>query len=222
MTSQRALPINVDLTASSKNIHKDNSAHVLSNIYHQDVALTCFSNKASWATSQAAKLFSRENIGTLIHYQGPIDQSLMVKIAEKFDGKTHASLLLGHIELMLDMFSTLFEPEEIGIRILACNEARSPDFHRPKNIVRMVSTLGGTGEQWVSPEHIKFMPLKPRQLSPAIQQPDQKYIHELQNGDIALMKGTQWQEHEDSAITCASPLFLSQENKLCIYIDLIK
>ena len=222
MRNNTAAPLEYSGLNQTASCQTSPSANVLSNIYNKEVTLTCFSNKSSWAVTHAAQLFAKQNLGTVMQYQGEINQDLFDEIQFKLDGSTHASLLVQHIELMLEMFEVLFEPKEIGLRLIACDTSLSPHFHQPQNLVRMASTLGGLGERWVAPDEVKFLPLEPNQLKPAVKAPLPHHISQLQDGEIALMKGTQWIDHEESAITCASPTFSKNESKLCVYIDFIE
>ena len=222
MSHNTAAPLEYSELNQTASCQISASADVLSNIYNKEVTLTCFSKKSSWAISHAAQLFAKQNLGTVIQYQGEINKDLFEEILFKLEGSTHASLLAQHIELMLEMFEVLFEPKEIGLRLIACDTSLSPHFHQPQNLVRMTSTLGGLGERWIAPDEVKFLPLAPNQLKPEIKAPLPHHISQLQDGDIALMKGAQWVDHEKSVITCASPAFCNNEFKLCIYIDFIE
>lgn len=200
----------------------NNHATVLSQIYDADTAISCYCNPCGWALSNAAQLFAKQNLGDVLRYQGSIDDDLYNNIEQLLRGAPHASLIFDHIKTMLEMFEALLEPEEIGLRILACDYARSPNFHQPHTVVRMMSTLGGEGERWIEPGYITYLPLEHGQLTPQIKDPEPHHINALCNGDIALIKGLNWLEQEHNTLYFSSPEFHTQQAKLCVYIDYLK
>ncbi|MDK1288028.1 DUF1826 domain-containing protein [Pseudoalteromonas umbrosa] len=197
----------------------DDSASILSKIYEPDTALTCFCSPANWAKSNAAIHYVKKASDNFFQYQGVIENELFEQVKSLFSSTTHGDLLFEHIELMLLMFQELFEPKEIGLRILPCTYSLSPAFHFQNGIVKMMSTLGGSGERWVEKEFVKYHPLEKNQLAPAIKEPRECDINTLCNGDIALVKGKNWEDQEHNAVVCSSPVFDINESKLCIYID---
>jgi hypothetical protein len=138
-----------------------------------------------------------------------------------FCHRSHGNLIAEHVELMLTLFNALFEPKEVGLRVLCCKEAHSPAFHENKMITRMTSSLGGTGERWIEREHAQYYPLEKGQISAQLKAPHTNDINHLCDGDIAIYKGTNWLEHEHSALISASPEFNKTDAKLCIYIDFL-
>jgi hypothetical protein len=115
----------------------DNHAHILSEIYQTNAALACYCSAANWALSQAAKKFASQQHGEVLRYQGAVNNDLASNIDSIFQTSTHGNLITNHVMLMLDMFVTLFEPKEIGLRIISCDHAHSPAFHQNQMIVRM-------------------------------------------------------------------------------------
>lgn len=199
----------------------EDSASVLSKIYETDTALTCFCCPSSWAKSNAAIHYVKKAQDSHFQYQGAIDRELFDRIRAMFSSTTHGDLLFEHIELMLAMFEELFEPKEIGLRILPSHYSISPAFHFQNGIVKMMSTLGGSGERWLEKDFVQYHLLEKNQLAPAIKQPKACDVNTLCNGDIALVKGKNWVDQEHNAVVCASPTFDNEESKLCIYIDYI-
>ncbi|MBE0365554.1 hypothetical protein PULV_b0149 [Pseudoalteromonas ulvae UL12] len=199
----------------------DNNAHILSEIYQSNAALACYCCPANWALSQAAKKVATAQTGEILRYQGKVDNDLAKQIDELFQTSTHGNLITNHVMLMLDMFNTLFEPKEIGLRILSCDHAHSPAFHQNQMIVRMASTLGGTGEQWITHQDATFLPMQATDTRHRIKQPEPAVINHFCEGDIAVYKGTNWIDQEVHALISASPEFKGHDPRLCIYIDFL-
>ena len=93
------------------------SPSILSTIYNPNVSLACYCNPANWALSNASKQFSKKQSGNSLQLQGAFDDKMIKAVSNFFSGTSHASLIEKHISLMLDMFISLFEPKEIGLRI---------------------------------------------------------------------------------------------------------
>ena len=197
------------------------SANILSEIYQVNASLACYCSPANWALSQAAKKFASQKHGEILRYQGAVNNDLSEHISAIFQTSTHGNLITNHAMLMLDMFVTLFEPKEIGIRILSCDHAHSPAFHQNQMSARMTSTIGGTGERWITHEDAEFLPMQPNDTRHQIKQPNQSIINHFCDGDIAVYKGSQWIDHEVHALITASPEFKGHDARLCIYIDFL-
>ena len=196
-------------------------ANILGEIYQPNIALSCFCSPASWALSNAARLFCAKQQGELLRFQGAIDEALFSEVDTLFKDAPHGDLIINHILLMLDMFDALFEPGRIGIRILSCDYPRSPLFHHNKTVVRMTSSLGGSGERWLTQQDAVIHPLEKDQITAKISPISENRINHFYDGDIALYKGTHWQDHEELALITSSPSFLESESRLCVYIDLL-
>ncbi|KZN36696.1 hypothetical protein N474_17355 [Pseudoalteromonas luteoviolacea CPMOR-2] len=197
----------------------DDVAGVFSNIYDSNTSLTCYCSPSSWAATQAAQSYVKKAHEEGFQYQGSISEELLKEIEAIFKDTSHGDLLYNHVALMVEMFQALFEPKEIGLRILPCMHSLSPAFHEQKGIVKMVSTIGGSGERWVERQFVKFAPLERHQISPTILQPKENDVNTLCDGDIALFKGKDWLDQEHNAVITASPAFGEQCAKLCVYID---
>ncbi|KZN64424.1 DUF1826 domain-containing protein [Pseudoalteromonas luteoviolacea] len=197
----------------------DDVAGVLSNIYDLDTSLACYCSPSSWAMTQAAQSYVKKASYEGFQYQGAISEELLKEVELLFKNTTHGDLIYQHISLMCEMFQALLEPKEIGLRVLPCTQGLSPAFHEQKGVVKMVSTLGGSGERWVEKQFIKYAPLEKNQISPTIIQPKISDVNSLCDGDIALFKGKDWLEQEHNAVITASPSFSAQCAKICIYID---
>ena len=196
-------------------------AHILSDIYQTNAALACYCSPADWALSNAAKKVANQHSGELLRYQGSINNELATQVSAVFDAATHGNLITNHTMLMLDMFATLFEPKEIGLRILSCDHAHSPAFHQNQMIVRMASALGGPGEQWITHQDAEFLPMQATDTRHRIQPPKQNVINHFCEGDIAVYKGTNWIDQEVHALITSSPKFEGHDARLCIYIDFL-
>ncbi|MBQ4845939.1 DUF1826 domain-containing protein [Pseudoalteromonas sp. MMG005] len=212
---------NLQIQKYSSHYIIDSNASVLPHIYNSETSLVCYCQPASWALSRAAQSFVTRHPDDRFTYQGEISPKLIQQLSSKFTPSPHGNLILGHIELMLEMFNTLLQPEEIGLRVIACQHAHSPAFHENRMIARMTSSLGGSGEQWIERQDAQYFPLQKNQTTAQIKPPQAHTINSLCDGDIAIYKGTSWLEHEHNALISASPTFNDKDAKLCVYIDFI-
>ena len=91
--------------------------------------------------------------------------------------------LIQAISTLSEMFCYLFELESLGFRMQILDRAMCPKFHRDYVPCRLVMTLKGQGTQWVDD----------RCAAEALG--DDQYqgrYHQLNEGDIALLKGAGW------------------------------
>lgn len=91
------------------------------------------------------------------------------------------------------MFCYLFDLKQTGLRLAALDNAMCPKFHVDKIPCRLVTTYHGVATQWL-PHHVadrsklgsgsNGLPDDETGLHP-----HQKHIQQLNDGDVALLKG---------------------------------
>ena len=113
---------------------------------------------------------------------------------------------IADIAMLLDMFAYLFEASRLGVRINTLERAMCPRFHVDHVPVRLVTTYGGAGTQWL-PEHFANRQGlgKPSAQGPCEIIRDQSGIAQLQPGHVALLKGERWEGNEGRGLIHRSP-----------------
>ncbi|MZI91836.1 DUF1826 domain-containing protein [Vibrio sp. CAIM 722] len=131
--------------------------------------------------------------------------------------------LSDHIAELIDMFALLFELEEIGVRLTSLNSTMCPRFHIDRVPCRLITTLSGQATEWLSDADVQRCHLGPRGAEVSdldvglYQSPEQ--VQQMHIGDVALLKGSQWEGNEDNAIVHRSPALLPNENRLLLTLD---
>jgi hypothetical protein len=120
------------------------------------------------------------------------------------------------------LFADLFELSSVGIRLSVLDTTMCPRFHTDNVPCRLVTTYIGKGTEWL-PEyavdrtklgHVSSG-LKDSESGVYLTKSD---IQQLNAGDVALMKGTGWNDYE-APITHRSPNIVSDERRLVLTLD---
>jgi hypothetical protein len=112
----------------------------------------------------------------------------------------------------IELFSTLFEPEAMALRLVTLTTAMCPRFHSDQVPARLVSTLYGPPTEWLPENAVDRSALGAGGMDPCN---NHHAIQQLQCGDLALLKGEGWLGNEGRSLVHRSPavktsrLFLS-------------
>lgn len=90
-----------------------------------------------------------------------------------------STAVLERARLLVDLHSALFGAELVGVRVTLTEKPLCPSFHVNKLHCRLITTLAGTGTQWVTG------PLYAASEAAAVQQ--------LPPGAVGWFKGLAWQ-----------------------------
>jgi hypothetical protein len=121
-------------------------------------------------------------------------------------GKEHA---IKDIYLLADMLTCLFDCREVGLRLTAINTAMCPRFHVDNIPVRLITTYIGSGTEWLpnenaSPSQWNYAANKMTDIELSSHEALGD-IEQLNCFDVALLKGSAWDEDHMPAIhrSCA-------------------
>ncbi|UTW13077.1 DUF1826 domain-containing protein [Marinobacterium rhizophilum] len=117
--------------------------------------------------------------------------------------------LIADIELLVDMFSCLFEQRRVGLRLEWLTRAMCPKFHVDHLPCRLVTTYLGRTTHWISHEQ--------RQREPG----NESDFQQLAEGDVALLKGEGWFNNEGRGILHRSPDVAGTPGRLFLSLDTI-
>jgi hypothetical protein len=215
-----APPIEVKIRRA---IISDNPS-VLTDIYHDDV------NLAIWQRPlpDSITLCIQDLIA-----QKPAFRTLMAvtpsnineNISECFDGIDSNKELCEHISLLVDMFCTLFDLKEAGLRLKLLDSPMCPKFHVDKVPCRLVTTFYGSGTEWLPHNAVNrnklgsnSSGLQDESSGIMLQSSD---IQQLSSGDIALLKGESWHNNEHAGLVHRSPALEPHEHRLLLTLDFI-
>ncbi|MBU2979571.1 DUF1826 domain-containing protein [Alteromonas sp. C1M14] len=172
---------------------------VFSEVFKESVSVACwqrpehsvvsayFNNAAPALKIGIRSVFSLSTLKENLHEQLP-----------EGIGKSQA---IDDIYLLADMLTCLFDCQEVGLRLAALNQAMCPKFHRDNIPVRLISTYMGPATEWIPNECIS--PDEP--LSKSLKRIKDEHIVQLATRDVALFKGSAWDENHQGAVhrSCA-------------------
>lgn len=197
--------------------------NILADIYQEDVNIAIWQNELSGlATQQTNDLRqSSEHVNMVL---AATPDNVVAQLMENHALADKAALCQ-HIQILLDMFCTLFELKRAGLRLTLLDKAMCPKFHIDKIPCRLVSTLGGPATEWLAFEDVDYTKLG---LASVGLSDDESgvYLHanaiqQMQAGDVALLKGSGWQNNQDAALVHRSPQVINNEKRLVITLDFI-
>lgn len=116
---------------------------------------------------------------------------------------------LENINELLEMFSCLFDAETLGLRINTLERSMCPRFHVDHVPVRLVTTYGGAGTEWLPAAYADCSKLG-RQAGGVVDENsgiicNAEAIQQLRTGDVALLKGENWEGNEGRGLIHRSP-----------------
>lgn len=122
------------------------------------------------------------------------------------------------VVMVADMFSCLFGLERIGLRLSVLNKTMCPRFHTDKVPCRLITTYAGKGTEWLD------LAMSDYSAQTACNETNAEHgtIRSLDEGDIALLKGENWEGNEGLGIIHRSPVLAANETRVLLTLDLFE
>lgn len=209
---------------------------VLSHIYNDDITIVIWQRGLSDDTAayvqallQSPQKIALKLVATPHKLQQELQRIFPEIISTNENPFTHHELLQDINEL-LDMFSCLFDATTIGLRINTLERSMCPRFHVDHVPVRLVTTYGGAGTQWLPAAYGDCSKLGPKALGLMDETSaivgNAQVIQQLNAGDVALLKGENWAGNEGRGLIHRSPMCNSADiapaqRRLLITCDLV-
>ena len=212
----------------SKHVSQGESPAIFTDIYQEDVNIATWKRDLSSETQDSVKKFLALNP----KFQSEMivtPQDVFSRVSESFDGISDVSNLTElkrDIAELTDMFCCLFEIEQVGLRLQSLDSVMCPRFHVDRVPCRLVTTYQGVATEWLPHEVINHTKLGrgsnglPDSISGLYK--NHNDIQKLNCGDVALLKGTLWQENGDLGLVHRSPELSSGENRLLLTLDFVQ
>jgi len=207
---------------------KDSNANVLPHIYDQNTNIVIWQRDLEQVLTNAVNtLISTNAIKPLELAVSPDDAFDKLVTALKPDDnnrdETHA--LCKDIALLVEMFCCLFDLKRAGLRLKILDKPMCPRFHVDKIPCRLVTTYQGIATQWLNHSDVDRSKLGTGNLG----KPDEESglfkslnnINQLNQGDVALLKGEYWDENEGAGLVHRSPPVAANEQRLLLTLDFI-
>ena len=195
---------------------------VLSDIYQDDCNIVVWTRDLTAQLQQVVNEFLLSN---------PSFQTAMTLSPQAAYGPIHQALgsseltasLSSDIAELVDMFCCLFDLGQVGLRLTALDKAMCPKFHVDNVPCRLVTTYQGAATQWLPHPLVDRSKLgrgsegKPDGESGLFASPGD--IQQLGCGDVALLKGSNWEGNEQAGLVHRSPALSEGERRLFLSLD---
>lgn len=207
---------------------KDNNANVLPHIYDQNTNIVIWQRDLEQALTNAVNtLISTNAIKPLELAVSPDDafDKLVTALKPDDNNRDETDALCKDIALLVEMFCCLFDLKRAGLRLKILDKPMCPRFHVDKIPCRLVTTYQGVATQWLNHSDVERSKLGTGNLG----KPDEESglfkslnnINQLNQGDVALLKGEYWDENEGAGLVHRSPPVAANEQRLLLTLDFI-
>ncbi|MEM7018704.1 MAG: DUF1826 domain-containing protein [Pseudomonadota bacterium] len=152
-------------------------------------------------------------------------QNAFTSISKLFSTSACKTELSEDIAELVDMFCTLFELEQAGLRLKVLHKPMCPRFHVDNVPCRLVTTYQGIATEWLPHDAVDRTKLGtgnnglPDELSGLFQ--NEQDIRQLTSSDVALFKGELWPGNKNAGLVHRSPSLPSRERRLLLTLDFV-
>ena len=201
-----------------------NHISVLTDIYKEDVNIAVWQNQLPEAVLADVDAIMIESKRLQVKVSVTPTDVIEELLASAYQLKEQKALC-DYIKLLVDMFCTLFEIKNVGLRLAILDQAMCPKFHVDKIPCRLVTTLSGIGTQWLPEDQVDRSKLGigslglPDSTSGIMR--NQTSIKNMSVGDVSLLKGEGWYNNENNGAVHRSPALSSNERRLLLTLDFI-
>ncbi len=197
---------------------------VLASIYQPDHNIAIWQRSLSNEFEKSIQQLLNEDI-QLALVQSVTPQSCFDYIQKKLVGHACAEGLAEDIALIVDMFCCLFDLKEAGLRLTTLDKPMCPKFHVDRLPCRLVTTYVGSATQWLKNDYIDRSKLGSGSLGQLDKlsglYKSELMIEQMNNGDVALLKGSGWEGNEKFGLVHRSPALALCERRLLLTLDMI-
>ncbi|KOO58623.1 hypothetical protein WH43_08600 [Rheinheimera sp. KL1] len=158
------------------------SAEVLTQIFEPDVNLAIWQRDSNDLISAYAQSLSDFQALQFVAEPKELTSILEQRLPEA-EGKTN---FIADLELLSQMLACLMDCTAVGFRLKRLEKAMCPRFHTDHVALRLLVTYSGAGTEWQS----EASALQHQQIGAE---------------DVALLKGSAWNDSKESAIWHRSP-----------------
>ena len=194
----------------------------LSAIYRAEINISIWRRQLDQSIDRAAQLIIKKKPN--LQFSSVVKtKTLLDTLINSLSDDSEMLPLYNDMLLLVDMFCFLFDIKEAGLRLTVLKEVMCARFHVDRVPCRLVSTYCGVGTEWIPNHWVDRSKLGAgNQGLPDAQSGiygKTEYIHCLQAGDVALLKGEQWVENEGKGLVHRSPKPKQHQNRLLLTLD---
>ena len=207
---------------------KECDANVLPQIYNQDTNIVIWKRGLEQTLTNAVNTllttYALKPIELALSPDDAFDQ-LITALKPEDNNRDEVNTLCEDIVLLVEMFCCLFDLKRAGLRLTVLERPMCPRFHVDKIPCRLVTTYQGVATQWLNHSDVNRSKLGTGNLG----KPDEESglfenlsnINQLQQGDVALLKGEYWDDNEGAGLVHRSPPVAANEQRLLLTLDFI-
>lgn len=213
----------VNCSVEPRPYSESEDATVLTNIFDEHTHIAIWKRQISSSIQQAAAALIEDNPTFRTAVMVTPDNAL-----ENFNkslSKISCPSLSEDIAELVGMFCLLFDTERAGVRLSVLDNAMCPKFHVDRIPCRLLTTYQGVATQWLPQDSVDRSKLghgskgKDDHESGLFENPLD--IQQLNQGDVAILKGDLWDGSEGVGVVHRSPQVENDEHRLLLTMDIV-
>ncbi len=220
-------PTHIDMI-KTRTISQSKQAKVLSNIFQEKHNLAIWQRTLppTLLTAINAFLLSNSTFSCTLAVTPDNAHSTVKEVLKRSKINVEfANTLSEDIAELVDMFCCLFDLKQASLRLTALSRAMCPRFHVDKIHCRLITTYQGIATEWLPHDRVNRAALGGYRNEMSDEQsglyPQTEDIHQLQHGDVALLKGERWEGNENAGLVHRSPNLMPNEKRLLLTLDFL-
>ena len=216
MTASRLLTI----PESRRSVY-GKTPEALTDIYQNDIGMAVWQRRLNRALiSECEKLVTETRFSAS---RVALPESRLNHLEDTFPKLREFPHLRADIQLLAEMFCCLFELKVVGLRLAQLTSAMCPKFHVDRVPCRLITTYCGGGTQWLPHHHVNRDKLGAgnggRSDADSGLYRSTGAIQTLAIGDVALLKGEQWEDNEGAGLVHRSPTIEAGQQRVLLTLD---
>lgn len=201
---------------------QSDSPDVLADIYQDEVNISIWQRTLSPELLRAAEHIL--HINRAFRFSASVvSQNTFENLYDALGKNAEAQLLATDVAEIVTMFCYLFDLEQVGLRLTALDRAMCPKFHVDRVPCRLLSTYSGIATEWLSHQDVDRRKLGVGSQGKTDEESglyrDINDIHQLNCGDVALLKGESWLGNEGGGLVHRSPNLSNEKKRLLLTLD---
>jgi hypothetical protein len=212
----------ISVPQTTRRVAFGTTANVLADIYQDDINMTMWQRQhAAPVYNECLNWLASTGLRTLQIRLSADTLATPKNVLPELDA---FPCLKADVQLLLEMFHSLFAPKAIGLRLTSLSGAMCPKFHVDNVPCRLITTYVGPGSEWLTNEGLDRSKLGAGCGGLSDDRsglyPNPQSIQTLSSGDVALVKGELWEGNEGAGLVHRSPVIPAGQQRLLMTLDL--
>lgn len=208
-------------TIGNKHVVSGSDWQVMPRIYDQGVNLSVLTRSLApeVRTFVREKVLNDRPLSICQSITGP--EALPSLLPEHLREAPGARPWLEDMMMLADAWFSLFGATAAGVRLTTLSKTMCPRFHADRVMVRLLTTYGGPGTEWLPNDEVDRASLG-RPLGPhGDPMTESDRVERLGEGDVGLLKGEIWPGNEGNGVVHRSPSLTANERRLLFSLDIV-